>query len=70
MSMLIDWKHVNQSTARGPKDKSKLKFPGITWTSAKRILFEQVCYILNLVDGDGSRKRPLVSETESETNKR
>ena len=70
MSMLVEWEHVNQSTARGPSDKSKVKFQGFSWNAAKRILFEIVCFVLGLEDGEGSRKRPLTSNTTSETNKR
>ena len=70
MSMLVEWKHVNQSAARGPSDKSKMKFLGLPWNQAKRILFEVICTVLNIEDSDGTSKRPLISEAEPETNKR
>ena len=71
MLMLVDWPSMNGSSiARGPKDKTKMKFPGFPWSHAKRILFEIMCYILDLTDGVGARKRPLVSDTETEANKR
>ena len=66
--MLLDWNNMmNQSTARGPKDKSTIKYTGLSWNTAKRILFELASYILNLTDGQGKRKRPL-PETESVAN--
>ena len=67
MSMLVDWNQMqNQSTARGPRDKSTLKFTGLKWITAKRIMFELSTYILNLTNDHGSRKRSS-SNTESET---